>query len=166
MQAPAETQNTAYLCHCPFHIRDRAQCPRDEHVIDGFVSQRQILTVEADELDRYPARGHPSGGELASARRGIHRQYTSDFSWVVRHVSARPEAHLQNFAGQPRGDAGAGLLERTPQGKIDEAGKYPVVVATHDQHAWRPERTIILARVPASDVARSQEPMKSAISRF
>jgi hypothetical protein len=113
-------------------VRDCAQRPGTQHVVDACVAGGQHLGVGADVLDRHGARGGSSRGQLAARGGRVNGPDPLDPGRVVRDVQARPETDLQHLALQPGRDPGPRARELTPaQGQVDGPGKDLICVQAH-----------------------------------
>jgi len=91
----AGPQHPADLGQGPHRVRDRAQRPGAQHIIDAGVADRQRLGVGTDVLDRYVARGGSFRSQLAARGGRVDGPDPFEPGRVVRDVQPRPEPDLQ-----------------------------------------------------------------------
>src|SRR5215216_5004947 len=88
------------------HLRDGAEGPGRQYVVDAAVVHGEVLTVDADVLDRDRTGGNPFGCQLAPDGGGVDRPDPRHARRVVGEVESRTEPDLQHLTLEVGGDAG------------------------------------------------------------
>ncbi len=132
VQSATRPQHSAELAQGAGDVGDGAERERADGGVGGVIVERQVLTVEADELDGHAACRGTRLGEASSDRRRFDGEDPVDLGRVVGEVVAGSEPDLDDVARQPGQRAAAWLGEVTPCARlVDDAWQHVVAPDRH-----------------------------------
>ena len=149
VERPAPPQHSPDLAQCAGDVRDRAQRPGCERVVDAGVLHGQLLAVQPDELDRYEAVRHATGRQLAPYGGRLDGAYPRDRRGVVGDVAPGAEPDLEDLAPEVSGHPG-------PQ---------PVVRTTAQRQVGQPRDDLVAVETHLASVARCTPTGRGALKR-
>jgi len=92
-------------------LGDAAQRPGGEHVVHAAAVHRQVLPVQAGEIDWHWAGGDALGRQCAPQRGWVDRPDAVDCRRIVGDIEPGAEADLDYLTVQSGGDAGPDRAE-------------------------------------------------------
>ncbi len=132
VQLTAWAQHSMNLGEGAVDIRNCAERPRDEYVIDAGGIDGQALAVQTDELDWNRAGSHPLGGQLPTHSRGVDGSDPAYRRRVVGNIESGAEADLEHLTREACRHAGTDPSEfAASEDHVDEAWEDLVPVQAH-----------------------------------
>ena len=105
VELPTGPQDPSHFSEGPGRVGDGAEGESGEGGVDGLVGERDVLTVETDELHWHGGRCDALRRQRTSDRRRIDGEDLLDLVGVHRHVEARAEPDLEHDAAETRDGA-------------------------------------------------------------